>query len=392
VSDGVAPQQFPPPPQPFRPDPDPGKRPSGGRIVAAAMLVGALAGGAAGFGGAAALEHNQQNTAATSASSSSGLGDSAVTAPPSTTTSERVAKRVSQSVVQIFASSATESGSGSGIVLDTDGNILTNNHVVAVAANSRKLVASFPDGESAKATIVGRDPLTDLAVIRVRDVKRLDPATLGTSADLQVGQPVMAVGSPFGLDQTVTSGIVSALNRPVTTQSEDSTSSTVFPAIQTDAAINPGNSGGPLVDMSGRVIGVNSAIQTATSDASSGGQGGSIGLGFAIPVDEAKNIAEQLLKGQTPAHARLGVEVTTAQDENGVADGARVARIDGGSAAAKAGLRVGDVITSLNGQAVHEADSLVALVRLHQPGEAVKLGVTREASQHTISLILGADS
>jgi putative serine protease PepD len=391
MNDGVAPLQFPPPPPPFRPDPDPDKRPSGGRIVAAALLVGALAGGAAGFGGAAALDHNNDKQSAASTAGTSALDNSADAPAASATTTERVARQVSRSVVQIFASSQTGSGTGSGIVLDANGDILTNNHLAAVAAGNGKLVASFPDGESSKATIVGRDPLTDLAVIRVEGVKNLRPATFGTSSKLRVGQPVMAVGSPFGLDQTVTSGIVSALNRPVTTQSENSTAATVFPAIQTDAAINPGNSGGPLVDMTGRVVGVNSAIQTATSDALSGGQGGSIGLGFAIPIDEAKTIAAQLLKGQTPQHARLGVEITTAPDKNGVADGARVERVDSGSAAAKAGLRSGDVITSIGGKAVHDADSLVALVRLDQPGQTVKLGVSRGGSDHTISLTLGSD-
>jgi putative serine protease PepD len=391
MSDGAAPRQFPPPPPPFRPDPDPVKRPSGGRIVATALLVGALAGAAAGVGGAAAFDSGDSKPSATAAPhTSSAVAVGGSTAAPSASTSEGVANKVGPSVVQIFATSQVASDSGSGIVLDSSGDILTNNHVVATASSGGRLVVSFADGRSEKATIIGRDPLTDLAVIRVTGARNLVPATLGTSSALAVGQPVMAVGSPFGLDNTVTSGIVSALNRPVTTQGATGTS-TVYPAIQTDAAINPGNSGGPLVDMRGRVVGINSAIQTAASDVTAQGQSGSIGLGFAIPIDEAKSIVAQLLHGQTPRHARVGVEITTAQDRLGVADGAKVARVDAGTAAAKAGLKVGDVVTSIGGQRVQDSDSLVALVRMYRPGQAVTLTVTRAGSSHTVSLTLGSD-
>ena len=167
--------------------------------------------------------------------------------------------------MKIYATGQQGSGSGSGIILTDDGQILTNNHVVEIAADGGELAVSFNDGSTAKATIVGRDPLTDLAVIQAEDVSGLTPATLGDSDDLAVGQQVVAVGSPFGLESTVTTGIVSALNRPVTTQGESSTDpATVFPAIQTDAAINPGNSGGPLIDMNGQVVGIDSAIRTAS--------------------------------------------------------------------------------------------------------------------------------
>jgi putative serine protease PepD len=354
-------------------------------------LVGALAGAAAGVGGAAAFDSGDSTPSATAApNTSSTVAVGGSTAAPSASTSESVANKVGPSVVQIFATSQVASDSGSGIVLDSSGDILTNNHVVATASSGGRLVVSFADGRSEKATIIGRDPLTDLAVIRVTGARNLVPATLGTSSALAVGQPVMAVGSPFGLDNTVTSGIVSALNRPVTTQGATGTS-TVYPAIQTDAAINPGNSGGPLVDMRGRVVGINSAIQTAASDVTAQGQSGSIGLGFAIPIDEAKSIMAQLLHGQTPRHARLGVEITTAQDRLGVADGAKVARVDAGTAAAKAGLKVGDVVTSIGGQRVQDSDSLVALVRMYRPGQAVTLTVSRAGSSHTVSLTLGSD-
>ncbi len=249
-------------------------------------------------------ETTSHNAATLSQQTASGL-----TAAPDTSggsspnafdaSAETAAANVLPSVVKIYGTSSTESGSGSGIVLTTDGQILTNNHVAELGLNGGKLAVSFPNGETTSATIVGRDPLTDLAVIQAKGISDAKPATLGKSSTLQVGQPVVAVGAPFGLESTVTSGIVSALNRPVTTQGELANDpSTVFPAIQTDAAINPGNSGGPLVNSTGQVVGINSAIRTA-SDSGSGGQAGSIGLGFAIPIDEAVPIVEQLRNHQT---------------------------------------------------------------------------------------------
>ena len=277
----------------------------GGRIVGAALLVGALAGGAAGVAGAAAGRQRlvqrrsaQLPTHSAAAMTASHRASLPPTPRPSPARRRRPPRRRCPSVVKIYASGQQGSGSGSGIILTDDGEILTNNHVVEIAADGGELAVSFNDGRTAKATIVGRDPLTDLAVIQAEDVSGLTPATLGDSDDLAVGQQVVAVGSPFGLESTVTTGIVSALNRPVTTQGESSTDpATVFPAIQTDAAINPGNSGGPLIDMNGQVVGIDSAIRTAPS--SGGEQGGSIGLGFAIPINDAIPIVEELRDGET---------------------------------------------------------------------------------------------
>ena len=215
------------------------------------------------------------------------------------------------SVVKIDVTGNGEAGSGSGIILTADGTILTNNHVVEVAGEGGTIKVDFSDGTSADAEILGTDPLTDTAVIQAQDVSGLTPATIGKSANLGVGEGVVAVGSPFGLDATVTSGIVSALDRPVNVGSDDEGNSTTYPAIQTDAAINPGNSGGPLTDMTGAVVGINSSIRTASSQTSE--QSGSIGLGFAIPIDEVMPIVDQMAKGETPTHARLGLQVGNPQ-------------------------------------------------------------------------------
>ena len=370
----------------------------GGRVVGAALLVGALAGGAAGFGGAAVMNNDGASQVTTPVSST------AVTANPSSDetarlsgTTEAAAAKALPSVVKIYATSSQGGGSGSGIVLTKEGEILTNNHVVEVADNGGKLAVSFSDGTSAPATIIGRDPMTDLAVIKAENVDALQPASLGNSDALSVGEQVVAVGAPFGLESTVTTGIVSALNRPVTTQGEAADDpATVFPAVQTDAAINPGNSGGPLIDLSGNVVGINSAIKTDSS--SSGQQSGSIGLGFAIPLNDALPIVEQLRAGKTATHALIGVRVTDATDEVGLPDGALIERVDDGSAAAEAGLRAGDVITKVDDHQINDSDSLVATVRSYRPGDAVTLSVrdstsdgTTRGDTRTIGVTLGSD-
>jgi putative serine protease PepD len=387
----------PPYPQGYALSPPPARPLRGGRVVGAALLVGALAGGAAGFSGAALLHETTSHNAATlSQQSTSGLNvvpDTSGTASPnaSDASAETAAANVLPSVVKIYGTSSTQSGSGSGIVLTADGQILTNNHVAELGL-SGKLAVSFPNGETTSATILGRDPLTDLAVIQAKDISDATPATLGKSSSLQVGQPVVAVGAPFGLESTVTSGIVSALNRPVTTQGELADDpSTIFPAIQTDAAINPGNSGGPLVNSSGQVVGINSAIRTA-SDSSSGGQAGSIGLGFAIPIDEAIPIVQQLRNHQQPTHARIGVEVFDATDKFGLPDGALVKTVSPGTAASRIGLKAGDVITKINDTQVADSDSLVADVRSYRPGDRVTLTVrATSGATRTVDVTLGSD-
>jgi len=368
---------------------------SGGRVVSTALLVGALAGGAAGFSGAALLNETTSHNAATLSRDAQGLNvvpDSTAANHPNAqdASAEGAAASVLPSVVKIYGSSSTESGSGSGIVLTRTGQILTNNHVAELGVGDGKLAVSFPNGDTASATIVGRDPLTDLAVLQAKGITNATPATLGRSATLQIGQPVVAVGAPFGLESTVTSGIVSALNRPVTTQGELANDpTTIFPAIQTDAAINPGNSGGALVNSAGEVVGINSAIRTASD---SSGQSGSIGLGFAIPIDEALPIVQQLRDGVAPTHARIGVEVNNATDRFGLPDGALVQGVTAGTPAEQVGLRKGDVITAINGQAVTDADSLVADTRAYRPGDKVTLTVrATNGTTRSVDVTLGSD-
>jgi len=281
-----------------------------------------------------------------------------------------------------------EQGSGSGFIISADGFILTNNHVVE-GAEAGSLTVSFDDGTSAKAQVLGTDPLTDTAVIKADGVSDLTPATIGKSANLGVGEGVVAIGSPFGLDATVTSGIVSALDRPVNVGSDDQGNSTTYPAIQTDAAINPGNSGGPLVDMTGAVIGINSSIRTAASQ-SAGGQSGSIGLGFAIPIDEVMPIVDQMAAGETPTHARLGIQVGDA--ETGEAAGAVVREVTSGSAADKAGLESGSVITKVDDHRVTGADSLVATIRSYRPGDSVSVTWTSGGQEQSAEIVLDSDA
>jgi putative serine protease PepD len=304
----------------------------------------------------------------------------------------QVAQEVLPSVVKIDVSNGQESGSGSGIVLSSDGQILTNNHVVEVAGDSGSISVSFNDGSSAPAKILGTDPLTDTAVIQAEGVDGLTPATIGKSSDLQVGEGVVAIGSPFGLESTVTSGIVSALDRPVDVGSDAEGNSTTYPAIQTDAAINPGNSGGPLVDLDGNLVGINSSIRTSSSSASE--QGGSIGLGFAIPIDEVMPIVEQMINGETPTHARLGISVSDIANQSGaeVTEGAAIQDVTNGSTADSAGLQQGDVITKVDDQLIAGADSLVATIRSYRPGDEVTVTFERDGDTQTARLELDSDA
>ena len=292
------------------------------------------------------------------------------------------------SVVKITVQGQQGEGSGSGVILSSDGVILTNNHVVEVAEGGGTLSVSFDDGSTAEAEVVGTDPLTDLAIIQAKDVSGLTPATLGSSDNLDVGEEVVAVGSPFGLEATVTTGIVSALARPVSAGDSTSTSTdTTYPAIQTDAAINPGNSGGPLVNMQGQVVGINSSIRTSSSM----GEGGSIGLGFAIPLDQVLPIIDQLRNGETPTHARLGVTVTDASSRDGLLAGAGISSVSDGSAAADAGLEEGDVVTEVDGRLVSGSESLVATIRGYRPGDTVTLTVQRDGEERTVKATLDSD-
>jgi len=287
---------------------------------------------------------------------------------------EQVAAKVVPSVVMLETDLGRQSEEGSGVILSADGLILTNNHVIAAAAKPPagapppKTTVTFSDGRTSTFTVIGADPTSDIAVIRVQGVSGLTPIAMGSSSDLRVGQPVLAIGSPLGLAGTVTTGIVSALNRPVSTTGESGNQNTVLDAIQTDAAINPGNSGGALVNMNGQLVGVNSAIATLGAD-SGDAQSGSIGLGFAIPVDQAKRIADELISTGKASHASLGVQVTT---DKGV-PGAKVMEVIPNGAAANAGVPKGVVVTKVDDRAISSADALVAAVRSKAPGDKVSL-------------------
>ena len=354
-----------------------------GAALGAGVLVAAIAVGA-GYGGAAWQDSGDDGTTVPDGSSALDVPASDVEAPQGDV--EKIAAEVMSSVVQINVRSGEEGGSGSGVVLSADGEILTNNHVVETAAEDGTITVAFSDGTNAEATILGRDPVTDLAVIKADGVSGLKPATLGNSAELRVGQDVIAIGSPFGLESTVTTGIVSALNRPVESSDASGENATVFPAVQTDAAINPGNSGGPLIDMAGNVIGINSAIRTNSSAS------GSIGLGFAIPIDLARNVAQQLVEGKTVEHARIGVTVTPATEEDELTGiGAEIREVEEGGAGANAGLKAGDIITALNGIPVASSSALVASVRGHQPGDVVTITYIRDGKTDTTDVTLDSD-
>ena len=363
-------------------------------------MVGGLSGiaGAAGFNAVDNLVSNDSPSTSGGTASSPVVNRKQVT--PAADSVEAVAKSVLPSVVKINVQNAQEQGSGSGIVISSDGEILTNNHVASVAGQGGQISVSFNDGTTKKATIVGTDPLTDLAVIKAQGASGLQPATIGRSTQIDVGENVVAIGSPFGLEATVTSGIVSALNRPVSVGSSDgqngpsagSSQDTTYPAIQTDAAINPGNSGGPLVDLNGDVIGINSSIRTASSGGlDSSSSGGSIGLGFAIPIDNVWPVVQQLRNGETPTHARMGVSVTDASSNSGLLTGAGVQAVNQGSAAAKAGLKKGDVITKVDDDVITGSESLVATIRGHRPGDKVTLTVVNGSSTRTVDVTLDSD-
>ncbi len=380
---GGPPPQY-PPAGPGRP----GHSRKGG--LTAAVLVGALAlGGIAGLGGAAAYDLVNGDEAATS-SGSNGSNTSVVEhgdSPAPAGSVEAVAHSVLPSVVKINVQGPQGAGSGSGVIISADGEILTNNHVVELAANGGSVSVGFNDGTTAPAEVIGTDPMTDMAIIKAQGVSGLTPAKIGQSSNLDVGEQVIAVGSPFGLEATVTSGIVSALHRPVSVSGQGSGNDTTYPAIQTDAAINPGNSGGPLLNMQGEVVGINSSIRTSSSM----GEGGSIGLGFAIPIDEVLPIVDQLRNGETPTHARLGVSVTDASSKNGLLTGAGIEQVSSGSAADTAGVQRGDIVVKIDGQPVQDASSLVATIRGHRPGDTVTLTVVRGGKQVELKATLDSD-
>jgi putative serine protease PepD len=295
-----------------------------------------------------------------------------------------IAARVVPAVVSIEVRVGDQGGTGSGVVIDAAGFVLTNNHVIAPAAEveGAQIETVFSDGTRTPAGIVGRDPETDLAVLRVGVVNPV-VAQIGSSAGLAVGDGVLAIGSPLGLAGTVTEGIVSAVDRPVRLGDSGGVPA-VIDAVQTDAAINPGNSGGPLVDATGAVVGINTAISSIGA-----GEGGSIGLSFAIPIDDARVIAEELIRTGTVRHAELGVNARSVEDDT--SSGAQVENVQGGGAAEAAGILVGDVIVVLGERTISGADELEVAVREYEPGTTVPVQLVREGRPLTVSVVLSSD-
>lgn len=328
-----------------------------------AVLAGVLSGLLAGFGSFAVMNY-------------SGFGNNAPIKLPATggDTSTRpdnsiagLAKTVLPTVVSIEVKSATASGTGSGFVIKSDATssfVLTNNHVANGAGEGAQITVNFQDQSQASATVVGSDASYDLAVLKI-ERGNLPVAVLGNSDDVVVGDAVIAIGSPLGLTGTVTSGIVSALNRPVT--AGDQAESSFINAIQTDAAINPGNSGGPLLNAQGQVIGINSAI--ASLGQSFGGQSGSIGLGFSIPINQAKRVAEDLINNGKSSHPVIGVTI----DMTYAGKGAQIQEIAPNGPAAKTDLKPGDIITAIDGIKVADGTELIVRIRAHVPGDTVTL-------------------
>jgi putative serine protease PepD len=328
------------------------------------------------------------------ATQSSGSSVSSVTSTSSATTSAcpvtSVAERVVPSVVTIAASGSNGSGTGSGEVIRSGGYVLTNNHVISVAAASGGSVkVQFADGQTAPATITGRDPQTDLAVLHVQTSRELKVISLGSSSSVKVGQPVVAIGAPLGLSGTVTSGIVSALDRTVEVPGENDRTALLVSAVQTDAAINPGNSGGALVNCEGQLIGVPTAGAAVPNSG-----GGSIGLGFAIPVDLAKRIADEIIATGTVTHAFFGLQTVpippAAAEQAGLPEGLFVEAVTPGGPAAAAGLRPEDVITKIDGEPATSNIQLQELTLSKKPGDTVSIGYTRDGQPATVTVTLAA--
>jgi putative serine protease PepD len=356
-------------------------------VIVAGAVAAAMVGGGIGTATMLATERANESTAV-KAPIAQAPAQSRPAAKQPAGSVEQVAAKVMPSVVKLQIDMGGQGDEGSGIVLSADGLILTNNHVVAPAVGDEQgaqpasadstdgggitKTVTFSNGQTAPFTVVGTDPTGDLAIVRAQGVSGLTPISIGSSKDVKVGQQVVAIGSPLGLQGTVTTGIVSALDRPVAAGDGSGGNVTVLDAIQTDAAINPGNSGGALVNMNGELIGVNSAIASmgAGDAGSGGGQSGSIGLGFAIPADQAKRIADELVSTGTASHGSLGVQLSNDATKGG---GAAIAEVVEGSPAAAAGLPSGAVITKIDEQVIDGPEALVAAVRSKAPGDNVSV-------------------
>ncbi|MEU8861027.1 S1C family serine protease [Streptomyces umbrinus] len=366
---------------------------SGGRggLVAAVLVAALVAGGVGGGIGYWAADRNDDSTGSTTVAASQSGGD--LKRDPGTVAN--VAATALPSTVTIEAEGSNgEGGTGTGFVFDTQGHILTNNHVVAEAVDNGKLSATFSNGKKYDAEVVGHAQGYDVAVIKLKNAPNdLKPLHLGNSDKIAVGDSTIAIGAPFGLSNTVTTGIISAKNRPVASSDGSAQSKASYmSALQTDASINPGNSGGPLLDANGAVIGINSAIQSSSGGLGGTSQSGSIGLGFAIPINQAKTVAQQLIKTGKPVYPVIGASVsleegTGAKITEQGASGSDAVTPNG--PAAKAGLKPGDVITKLDDRVIDSGPTLIGEIWTHKPGDTVKLTYTRNGKQQTAEVTLG---
>ncbi|MCL2515098.1 MAG: trypsin-like peptidase domain-containing protein [Microbacteriaceae bacterium] len=343
-----------------------------------ATVAGALVLGTAG-GALAGLAQHTGRTAASGTAAGNGSTCDAVS----------VAHRILPSIVTVSTRSAQgASGVGSGEVIRADGYIVTNNHVISSALGGGSIDVTFSDGETMSAALVGRDPRSDLAVLKVEASRHLPVIALADSDRVAVGQPVVALGAPLGLSSTVTAGIVSALDRNVTVPSDGNATTVLVGAIQTDAAINPGNSGGALVDCSGRLIGVNTAIATVPNEAGQAG-GGSVGIGFAVPANLTKHVTGQIIAGEPIGYAYLGLQAAPLVASSGQSVGLFVQTVTAGGPADAAGLHPGDVITHIDGERVTSLAPLNALVVQAKPGDSVRIGYVRDGATAETNLVLG---
>jgi putative serine protease PepD len=373
-------------PVPMPPD-DGRKRRGFGSLVAAVIVAALVAGGIGGGIGYAAARHDNNNDGSTTVSSTA--NQKALNRAP--TSVAGIAKNALPSVVTIKATGSQESGTGTGFVYDKQGHILTNNHVVAPAADGGKLTATFSNGKTYDAEVVGRAQGYDVAVIKLKNAggQQLDPLPLGNSDESAVGDATIAIGAPYGLSGTVTTGIVSAVHRPVASSDGQGTSVSYMSAIQTDASINPGNSGGPLLNANGAVIGIDSAIQP-TGNSDSGSQPGSVGLGFAIPINQAKRVADQLIKSGQPIYPVMLVTLDTSYEGTGAKVSDSQDAVTAGGPGAKAGLRSGDIITKFDDTMIDSGQTLIAEIWQHSPNDKATITYTRSGATHTTTLTLGS--
>jgi putative serine protease PepD len=351
-------------------------------VIVVSLIIGGLAGGVSGWLAADTLNNlssSQNNSLPTSPQANGANQNSLPPIKPLEGSIAALVQAVQPSVVSISAEGSSSAGSGSGFIYRSDGYIITNNHVIANAANSGTIEVTLFDRSTHQATLIGRNSSYDLAVIKI-DKNDLIPLRIGNSDQLNVGDTTIAFGSPLGLRGTVTSGIVSALNRPVIAGGIGDQS--YISAIQTDAAINPGNSGGPLVNAAAEVVGVNSAIATLGI-----GSSGSIGLGFAIPISQVQRIIQEIIISGTSSTPIAGISV----DSNYSGKGARVAEVVIGGPSENTGLIAGDVITKINGDFVDDSTELIVAIRRNNPGDTVRFSVTAEdGSEKEIVVILGS--